>query len=37
MMIARSTLDDNPTTNHGILALLQFCIQASDKVLSDHL
>ena len=34
----RSSLEENPTSNHGnFLALLQFRIQAGDKVLSDHL
>ena len=34
----RSSLEEYPTSNHGnFLALLQFRIQAGDKVLSDHL
>ena len=34
----RSSVEENPTSNHGnFLALLQFRVQAGDKVLSDHL
>ena len=34
----RSTLENNPTSNHGdFLVLLQFGILAGDKVFSDHL
>ena len=34
----RPSVEEDPARNHGnFLALLQFCVQSGDKVLSEHL